>query len=157
MPRLKIIFIERSSKPFIKEGERYYLDRIKNYIPINWIPIKGLKIGKENTFNYVLDKEYEKILSKIKGRDYIILMDSRGKKFSSEEFARFFEDLLNRCASDITFIIGGPLGISKRLSDISHIRISLSDLTLNHQIARLLLLEQIYRAFTIIRGESYHK
>ena len=110
---------------------------------------------KGNPFS--LDEEGEKILSLIKPQSYVITMEISGKQFSSEEFARKIEDLTNEGQSEIIFVIGSSCGISKKVSARANLKMSMSKMTFLHQFARLILIEQIYRAFKIIKGETYHK
>ena len=104
----------------------------------------------------ILDKEGEAIAKRLLPRDYVIAMDRSGKAYDSEGLAAQIERL-SLTQDRLSFVIGGPLGLSKKILDQAHEVFSLSRLTLTHEMSRLLLLEQLYRAFTILNNEKYHK
>jgi 23S rRNA (pseudouridine1915-N3)-methyltransferase len=105
----------------------------------------------------IIDREGERILRAIPTNTYLVALVSGGESCASERLAERFSDLMLRGNSKITFIIGGAFGLSEKITDLADLRLSLSAMTFPHEFARVILLEQIYRAFTIIRGESYHK
>ena len=105
----------------------------------------------------VLEQEGEKILSHIKPQSFVITMEIKGKMFSSEEFAQKIQELTNDGFGEIIFVIGSSCGISPKVSNRADLKMSMSKMTFLHQFARLILVEQIYRAFKIIKGETYHK
>jgi 23S rRNA (pseudouridine1915-N3)-methyltransferase len=104
-----------------------------------------------------LDKEAQLLRKKIGPKSYLVSLDEKGEEFTSEKFARFFEKMMNRGGTEITFLGGGYLGIPSALTDRSDLSLSLSKFTLPHELARIVLLEQIYRSFSIIRGLPYHR
>lgn len=105
----------------------------------------------------IMEKEANRILSKIGNRDYVIALAIEGKQYASEEFSQFVTDITIQGFSDITFIIGGSLGLHSKIKQKAHALISFGRLTLPHQLMRLVLTEQIYRAFMIQEGSPYHK
>ena len=105
----------------------------------------------------LLKREGEKILAKLFTADYNVVWDTAGKQFTSKEFADFFNRLAVQRVKQTTFIIGGPLGIATEIQKKADVRLSLSKMTFPHELAAVMLLEQIYRAHTILRGEHYHK
>ena len=105
----------------------------------------------------MLDEEGEKILSLIKPQSYVITLEIQGKMLSSEELAQKINDLTNDGIGEIVFVIGSSCGLSKTVSDRANFKLSMSKMTFLHQFARMILIEQIYRAFKIIKGETYHK
>ncbi len=157
MLKLKFIVVDRTRSSFIKEGEDEYLKRLKRFAGYKWIEVKPVRITKSITDDEVIRKEGENILAKIEPGDYIIAMDRTGRQYSSEEFASMFKKLSNKNPGQICFIIGGPLGLSGDIIKKAGSVISLSKMTLTHEMARLILTEQIYRAFTIMEGHKYHK
>lgn len=106
------------------------------------------KVQKEN--------EGKIILSTLEHIDHAVLLDKKGKHFSSISFARYIQQCMNKSTRNLGFVIGGPFGFSQEVYQTVPERISLSEMTFSHQLVRLVFLEQLYRAFTIIRGESYH-
>lgn len=157
MLKLKIIVVDRTRSPFLKEGESFYLKRLRKYVQVEWIEIKPAKIREGRPKAKVLATEGQAIARKLAPKDYLIPLHSSGHPFNSEELAAWLNKLSTRTGGWITFVIGGPLGLSQELLDRGHKILSLSRLTLTHEMSRLVLLEQLYRAFTILRGEKYHK
>ena len=156
MPKIKIIVVGNTKASFLKEGESLYLKRLRQYTPVEWIEVKPEKITKRTIKERLLALEGRSIGKKIHPKDHIIALDLSGREYSSKAFSDRIERLSWR-GDALCFVIGGPLGISKEVLANAHEALSLSKLTLTHEMSRLLLLEQIYRAFTIIRGEKYHK
>ncbi|MBW2343508.1 MAG: 23S rRNA (pseudouridine(1915)-N(3))-methyltransferase RlmH [Deltaproteobacteria bacterium] len=156
MLKIKIIVVDRTRSAFLKQGETFYLKRLERYAKTEWVEVKpaGIKKGRP-TFG-ILDAEGVSIAKNLVSRDYIIALDRSGKAYDSEELALHIEKL-SLTHDRLTFVVGGPLGLSKTILDRSHEIFSLSRLTLTHEMSRLLLLEQLFRAFTIIKGEKYHK
>jgi len=103
----------------------------------------------------VQDKEGEMIIKRIRTGDYVILLDERGEEYNSVSFAEYLNGL-ERQVNQVLFVIGGPYGFSQQVYDRSDTRLSLSKMTFSHQLVRVLFLEQLYRAFTILKGEPYH-
>lgn len=144
-----------------KTNEKYFIDaiseyekRIKRFIPFEIITIpdsKGIK-----TAELQKSTEGELILKQIKNEDFIILMDEKGKRFTSIKFAEFIEKLLCRSDKRIVFVIGGAYGFSQEVYNRADDKISLSDMTFSHQLVRVVFTEQLYRAFTIINNQPYH-
>ena len=157
MLKLKIIVVDRTRSPFLKEGESLYLERLRKYVQVEWTEIKSTKIKKGQPEAKILATEGQAIAQKLAPRDYLVPLHSTGHPFNSEELAAWLNGLSTRIGGWITFVIGGPLGLSQDLLDRGHKILSLSRLTLTHEMSRLVLLEQLYRAFTILRGEKYHK
>ena len=121
------------------------------------IELSPVEIKDEHLIERALDEEGEKILSYIKPQSYVITLEIKGKELSSEEFAEKIVELTNDGQGEIVFVIGSSCGISKNVSARANFKMSMSKMTFLHQFARLILIEQIYRAFKIIKGETYHK
>ena len=121
------------------------------------IELSPVEIKDEHLIERALDEEGEKILSYIKPQSYVITLEIKGKELSSEEFAEKIVELTNDGQGEIVFVIGSSCGISKNVSARANFKMSMSKMTFLHQFARLILVEQIYRAFKIIKGETYHK
>lgn len=155
--KIKIIALGKIKEKFLKEGIDEFLKRLTPYTSVEIIELSPIEIKDEHLTERVLDEEGDKILSHIKPQSFVITMEILGKQFSSEEFAKKINSLTNEGQSEIVFVIGSSCGLSKKVSARSNLKMSMSKMTFLHQFARLLLVEQIYRAFKIIKGETYHK
>ena len=154
---IKIIALGKIKEKFLKDGINEFLKRLTPYASVEIIELSAIEIKDENLTAKILEQEGEKILSHIKPQSFVITMEIKGKMFSSEEFAKKIEDITNDGISEIIFVIGSSCGISPTVSARANLRMSMSKMTFLHQFARLILVEQIYRAFKIIKGETYHK
>ena len=158
MLKVKIIVVGRTRSSFLKEGESFYLKRLRKYVLVKWIEVKPARIKKGRPTEEVLSAEGQTIARSLAPRDYLVALDRAGHPYDSAGLAAWLEKLSVSVAGDwVSFIIGGPLGLSREILERSQKVLSLSNLTLTHEMSRLLLLEQLYRAFTIWRGEKYHK
>jgi 23S rRNA (pseudouridine1915-N3)-methyltransferase len=133
-----------------------YSGRIKKYNSFEIITIDELKNSGALSIQEQKIREGRKILQRLGSDDYIVLLDEKGRKFRTVEFAEWMEKTLMISRKRIVFIIGGPWGFSEEVYEKADFRISLSEMTFPHQLVRLLFLEQLYRIFTILRGEPYH-
>lgn len=155
--KIKIIALGKIKEKFLKEGIDEFLKRLTPYAAVEVIELSPVEIKDEHLIERALDEEGEKILSYIKPQSYVITMEIKGKELSSEEFAEKIVELTNDGQGEIVFVIGSSCGISKNVSARANFKMSMSKMTFLHQFARLILVEQIYRAFKIIKGETYHK
>lgn len=155
--KIKIIALGKIKEKFLKDGIDEFLKRLTPYAAVEILELQPVEIRDENLIERALDEEADKILSNIKSQDYVITMEIQGKQLSSEDFADKIKQLTNEGLSEIVFVIGSSCGISKKVSARANFKLSMSKMTFLHQFARLLLVEQIYRAFKIIKGETYHK
>jgi len=133
-----------------------YAGRIKKYNSFEIITIDDLKKAGTLSIQEQKIREGRKILQRLSSDDYIVLLDERGRKFRSVEFAEWMGKSFLISRKRIVFIIGGPWGFSEEVYEKADFKISLSEMTFPHQLVRLLFLEQLYRIFTILRGEPYH-
>lgn len=133
------------------------MDRIKNYTQVEWIEVKRASIKKARPTEEILAAEEKAIARRLSTTDYLVALDRSGHQYDSEGLAAWFDKLSMERGGWISFVIGGPLGLSKDLLMRAQKVLSLSSLTLTHEMCRLFLLEQVYRAFTIMKGEKYHK
>ncbi len=155
--KIRIIASGKIKEKFLKDGIDEFLKRLTPYASVEITEIQPVEIKDENLTERALDEEGEKILSYIKPQSYVITLEIKGKMLSSEEFAEKIRELTNDGTGEIVFVIGSSHGISKHVSDRANFKLSMSKMTFLHQFARLLLVEQIYRAFKIIKCETYHK
>ncbi|MFU0782390.1 MAG: 23S rRNA (pseudouridine(1915)-N(3))-methyltransferase RlmH [Thermoanaerobacterium thermosaccharolyticum] len=157
---IDIIAVGKIKEKFIEDGIREYVKRLKPYCNINIIEVnderapEGLS-DKEKIS--VMHRESTKILDKIRKGSFIISLCIEGRQMDSVEFARYIEDVMTAGNSNITFVIGGSLGLHDDIKSMSDLKLSFSKMTFPHQLMRLILVEQIYRAFKIMKGEPYHK
>lgn len=155
--KIKIIALGKIKEKFLKEGIDEFLKRLTPYASVSILELNPIEIKDENLIEKILLEEGEKILSNIKPLDFVITMEINGKQFSSEEFAQKIETLTHDGVQEIVFVIGSSCGIGKNVSERANLKMSMSKMTFLHQFARLILVEQIYRAFKIIKNETYHK
>lgn len=154
---IKIIALGKIKEKFLKDGIDEFLKRLTPYASVEIIELSAIEIKDANLTERVLEQEGEKILSHIKPQSFVITMEIKGKMFSSEEFAQKIQGLTNDGYGEIIFVIGSSCGISPNVSNRADLKMSMSKMTFLHQFARLILVEQIYRAFKIIKCETYHK
>lgn len=155
--RLTLIAVGQISEPFIRQGCQIYEQRIGHYAKFRSLIIPEEKIKDEKNKEIILRKEGQRIRAKLPKEAFKVMLDEKGKLFTSEDLASFLAKFSQAQAKEIVFILGGPLGLAEELKKEGDLLLALSPLTLTHGLARVLLLEQIYRAFTILRGEPYHK
>lgn len=157
--KIKIITIGKIQKDYFKPGIADFLARLKHYIPVELIPVKEVKITDGKNNQEILRIEGRRIQETIDAHEinYLIALDKSGDSLTSEGLAKFIADKMNRSIKTIGFVIGGPLGLDQAVLDQADTRLSLSNLTFLHEMSLLILLEQLYRAFTILSGEKYHK
>lgn len=156
--KITILQIGKTRQPFFQESEQEYLKRLKPYAKVQIITLKegqGLKDSPSHK-ELIKQKEAAQILTSIAPKTFIIVLDERGKNLNSMEFAQFIKEKQNAGASDLTFIIGGAFGLSQEILKHANLQLSFSRFTFTHEMIRTLLLEQLYRAFTIIQGKTYH-
>ena len=154
------IYAIGKGKDFYKSGVDEYIKRISGYSKIEVIELKDESLSEKpsiSEINKAKDSEGKRVLSLLKNNEYLIGLDLNKKQYTSEEFAQFLNTKLVENGSNISFVIGGSYGLSDELKKRVNTSICLSNLTFPHQLARLILLEQIFRAFKIINNETYHK
>lgn len=155
--KIKIIALGKIKEKFLKEGIDEFTKRLTPYVPMSIVELNPIEIKDENLTEKILLEEGEKILSCIKPQDYVITMEIGGKQMSSEEFSQKLTSLINDGTQEVVFVIGSSCGIGNNVSQRADFKMSMSKMTFLHQFARLILVEQIYRAFKIARNERYHK
>jgi 23S rRNA (pseudouridine1915-N3)-methyltransferase len=158
--KINIIAVGKIKERYLKEGIVEYSKRLSRYCGLQIIEVadepapENLGAAQEEQ---VKSREASRVLDKVRDGDYLIALDVKGEKKSSEEFAAVLKKCMVSGNSSITFVIGGSLGLAPEIVRKADLKLSLSDMTFPHQLTRLILLEQIYRAFKIISGEPYHK
>ena len=155
---MKVVIISTGKvrQSFIREGEGEYLQRVKGSFQLEVCEL-GLDAPDSMTAEEVQGREAKALLRKVKEYDYVIALDERGKRLTSEGFSRLIESRMNVGTKTVGIIIGGAYGLSESVRQRADYVLSLSDLTFPHQLARLVIVEQCYRAYTMLKGTGYHK
>lgn len=154
--KITLLTVGKTDKDWVKQGLDIYTSRLKHYIPFCISEIPELKNVSALTKDQIKIKEGELILKNIKPADDVILLDEHGKEHTSTGFASFLQKKMVSEGRDIVFVIGGAYGFSEDVYKRANSKISLSLMTFSHQMVRAIFAEQIYRAFTIMKGEPYH-
>jgi len=154
--KLEVWAIGKSSQRYLEEGVRYYQNKLKHYIPFEYVVIPESKQGRTMDKNKSLQLQAELILSKISNEDYIVLLDEKGKSYTSLDFANYLNRFLISTYKRVVFVIGGAYGFHESIYNVAREKLSLSAMTLNHDMVRLFILEQIYRGCSILKNEPYH-
>jgi len=152
---MKIICLGKTKQKFIKDGIDEYQKRISKYVKLDWLILPDVKLTGNNTIENIKEQEAEIIIKKLPMSSFIIVLDETGKEFSSVKIAKFIENKLNT-KKEVIYIIGGVYGLSNKILTKADLVLSFSRFTFTHQMIRLLLLEQLYRSFTIIKNKKYH-
>lgn len=158
--KIKIVTVGKLKEKYLKDGIAEYSKRISRFATVEMVELADEKTpdrASDSENEKILDLEGNRILSKIGDREFVIVLAIEGKTLSSEEFSKQLEQASINGFSTLTFVIGGSLGLSKEVKKRANLSVSFGRLTLPHQLMRLVLTEQIYRAFTIQQGSPYHK
>lgn len=153
---IEVLTVGKTTIGFVNEGIDEYIRRLKHYIGYRITPLPDVKKNASLSAERQKEAEGEIILSKLQPGDYVVLLDERGKEFSSMEFSSYLEKQMIAGRKRLVFVVGGPYGFSRSVYDRADGKISLSRMTFNHEMVRLFFTEQVYRAMTILRGEPYH-
>ena len=154
--KIKLLVIGKTNKNYLIEGEKDYEKRLSHYCKFSELIIPDIKNGAKFTKNELRIKEGKMIISKLNNGDEVILLDEKGKQYSSIEFSNFISNTVMVRTKSLVFIIGGAFGFSKEVYTRADSKMSLSKMTFSHQMVRMIYKEQLYRAFTITNGEKYH-
>ena len=154
--KITLIAVGKTEDKYLIEGIDKYLSRLKHYINFNILIIPDIKNTKNLTEAQQKSKEAEFIAKQINPTDVVILLDEKGKKLSSVSFSDYLNKQMIGSVQHLIFIIGGPYGFDETIYKRANTSISLSDMTFSHQMVRLFFVEQLYRAFSILKNEPYH-
>ncbi len=154
--KIELIVPCSTGEKFLKEGISDYVSRLQHYVPFRIRELASVKNVTSLTPSVVQIEEYKLLMKVLKDFDRVVLLDETGSEYRSVEFAGFLQKQLNAGIRNLCFVAGGPYGFSSELKAIGHPEMSLSKMTFTHQMIRLIFTEQLYRAFTILRGEGYH-
>lgn len=154
--KLHVIFTGRTTGKLFQEAIADYQQRLTHYVPFSLEEIPDLKNVKNLSEDQQKEREADMLFERLQPGDFLVLLDERGRDYTSREFSQYLEQKQQSVGKRLVFLIGGPYGFSQRVYDAAQGKISLSKMTFSHQMVRLFLVEQIYRAYTIMRGEPYH-
>jgi 23S rRNA (pseudouridine1915-N3)-methyltransferase len=151
---IKIISVGKVKTRHWQQAESEYIERVQRYTDFQTVTVKDSFASRAEL---IKEQEASGILNKISADEFVLALDSDGQQMSSEEFAEFIRNKLLHGTNKLTFVLGGPLGLADSILKRANFVLAFSKMTLPHELCKVMLLEQIYRAFTIIRNEKYHK
>jgi 23S rRNA (pseudouridine1915-N3)-methyltransferase len=154
--KITLLVVGKSNNLHLQKLEEVYRDRLKHYTNFDILVIPELKNTKNLSENEQKEREVDLILKVIDNHDEVVLLDEKGREFSSVAFSDFIEKKILNSTKSMVFVVGGPYGFSQKMYDRANSKLSLSAMTFSHQMIRVIFIEQLYRAFTILRGEPYH-
>lgn len=153
--KITLLQIDKTDQPFVEQGVQEFTKRLGRYNPFDTVTISISKTIRSKTIAEQKAEEEKQLLAQLAKHDVVYLLDEKGKEYSSVQFAQQLQQILNAGRKSLCFVIGGPYGFTEELRK-KYPRISFSQFTFSHQMIRLLFCEQLYRAFTIMKGEKYH-
>jgi len=153
---IKLVVVGKTEEKYLKEGIDIFEKRLKFYIPYEMIIIPSLKDTKSLSPQMVKEREGELIIKQVSKSDKVVLFDEMGEEFRSIEYANFLQKNMNAGIKTMCFVVGGAFGFSDEVYKIANLKIAMSKMTFSHQMIRLMIVEQLYRAFTILKNEPYH-
>ena len=154
--KILLLAIGKTDEKYLETGIQKYMDRIVHYAPFEMKLLPDLKNRKNLGFEQQKQAEGEWLLAELQPGDGLVLLDENGKQFTSREFSSLLDRKITNGPKRLVFVIGGPYGFSQAMYQRAQESISLSAMTFSHQMVRLIFVEQLYRAFSILRGEPYH-
>ena len=154
--KVTLLLVGKTEEGFIKQGLEIYENRLKHYISFSSIIITDVKNAGKISPSDLKMKEGELILKHFAASDFVVLLDDKGKQFSSIEFSHYMQKQMNSGIKNLCFVVGGAFGFSEQVYNRANAQLSLSKMTLTHQMVRVFFVEQLYRTMTILKGESYH-
>ncbi len=154
--KLSIVLVGKTDEGFIKQGVELYQKRLSYYLPLNVLVLADIKGAGKFEPEQLKSKEGELILKQVQPSDFMLLLDDKGKQYTSVEYANYLQKHMNAATKNLVVVVGGAYGFSEKVYARANGLLSLSKMTLTHQMVRFFFLEQTYRAMTILKGESYH-
>ena len=153
---IRLLVISKTDIPYLQEGIDVYVKRLKHYVNFELEVIPALKDQKKASPDEIKEREGALLLKRLEGVDRIVLLDEHGKENTSVGFSQYLQKQMNAGTRNLVFVVGGAFGFAPSVYAVAHDKISLSQMTFNHQMVRLFFVEQLYRAFTILHHEPYH-
>lgn len=154
--RITFLWVGRTKERFIQDGLAKYLRFLRSYADVEVRELKEEKVRDLKEAPVIRKKEAERILKAVPGGASLVALDERGREYTSHEFAEFLQSARDRGTRDLVFVIGGAMGLDESVTGRADRSLAVSRWTMTHEMARLVLLEQLYRSFTIITGKTYH-
>jgi 23S rRNA (pseudouridine1915-N3)-methyltransferase len=154
--KIRLLQIDKTQEPWLAQGIETYAGRLGNYTRIEIHTINVPKDLRQRSFDEQKEGEAKLILKELNATDHLVLLDETGKQLNSVEFSKFLSAKQSASVKQLVFLIGGPFGFASKVYERANEKISLSRMTFSHQMVRVFFLEQLYRAFTILKGEKYH-
>jgi 23S rRNA (pseudouridine1915-N3)-methyltransferase len=154
--KIKLLVVGQTPKNYLSDGEAVFTSRLNKYINFEKQEIPDLKNAKNMTTEQIKQEEGKLLLQKIGTTDLVVLLDEKGKEYRSVDFAQWLQNTFNQGPKQIVFVVGGPYGFSNDVCARANQKIALSKVTFSHQMIRLFFVEQLYRAFSILKNEPYH-
>ena len=154
--KIQLIQIDKTQETYLLQGIDQYLQRLKNYVTLDIYTINVPKNVRQRSIQEQKTEEAKLILNQLMPEDQLIVLDENGKEFNSVSFSNFIAQKQNASTKRLVFLIGGPFGFDEAVYKRANAKISLSQMTFSHQMIRLFFVEQLYRAYTILKGEKYH-
>lgn len=154
--KLKLLTVGKTTQPEIQKLSAEYAKRLNRYCKYEEVSLRAVKASSQSSEAVQKKKEGDKILKQIKTSDIVVLLDEKGKRYSSVNFSRWLQKRMLSGKKQIIFIVGGPYGFSEEVYSRADFKLSLSPMTFSHQMIRAFFTEQLYRAFTILKNEPYH-
>jgi 23S rRNA (pseudouridine1915-N3)-methyltransferase len=155
--KVDIIFVGKTREPYLREGIEDFLARLRRYVPVAIKIVRAERLKEEGHTGRVVAVESERVAAAVLQNSHLVILDRLGKQMTSEALARWWQRLEREGCRRLSFAVGGVLGFSDELRQQAQTLLSFSKMTFTHEMSRLILLEQLYRACTIMRGEKYHK
>lgn len=154
--KIELWVVGRTSTPYIRTGIDVFVKRIGHYVPFEIVEMPDVKGTKALTEDLQKQLEGQRMLDVIRPGDWVVLLDEKGREYTSREFAVYVDKKMVNVSRRIIFVVGGPYGFSREMYNRADDKMSLSKMTFPHELVRLFFVEQLYRAMTILRGEPYH-
>lgn len=154
--KIHFLVVGKTTEKYMQTGIDEYVRRLLRYIPFSMEVLPELKNAKNLTFEQQKEKDSQAILNALQDGDYVVLLDEKGKEYSSVAFSDYLARKMQIVPKRLVFVVGGPYGFSAEMYDRANEKLSISKMTFSHQMIRLIFVEQLYRAMTILRGEPYH-
>jgi len=155
--KIQLIFVGKTREPYLREGIEDFLARLRRYLPVEVKIVRAERLTRDDQAARVVSTESGRVAAAVPDQSHLVVLDRLGRQFSSVSLARWWRKLEREGCRKLCFAVGGVLGFTDELRSQAQTLLSLSKMTLTHEMSRLILLEQLYRARTIMRGEKYHK
>ena len=155
--KIHLIFVGKTREAYLREGIEDYLARLRHYVPVRVTVVRAEPLLREAMEEEAIGRESDRVEAQVDPGDHLVVLDRLGKQMTSEELARWWAQMERGGCRELALAVGGALGFSDRLRRRANTLLSLGRMTFTHEMSRLVLLEQLYRARTLLRGEKYHK